>query len=314
MTFSQLIFSLCADGQMIRRPAIVASVPVSIERNNNKLLLSFFLSFFRFCFLFICVANRNIRLQLHTFPLFSLLLPKFILFSVFYPLWCSGFFPLCSCLFYFDLFSEEIFKFPLQIQYSQICLSQRVSSYPSWCVCVCVCVYSWRRYLSFLFPFLFISISKNKKENPSLRSWCAPAGCWGGQNLDERRGTEMNNSLNEANKESKEIGCPGWCVSVHFDDLKTTARGQLLLLMLFPFNARKTEPRDNNNNNRKKKSPARQAWNPRKLMARSRTSASLKKWKKKKKLKRATNTCCVCPWAWRIIYERGSYKSRKTEQ
>ena len=54
----------------------------------------------------------------------------------------------------------------------------------------------------------------------------------------------MNNSLNEANKESKGIGCPGWCVSVHFDDLKTTAKGQLLLLMLFPFNK-----------NRKKKSP-----------------------------------------------------------
>ena len=158
MTFSQLIFSLCADGQMIRRPAIVASVPVSIERNNNKLLLSFFLSFFRFCFLFICVANRNIRLQLHTFPLFSLLLPKFILFSVFYPLWCSGFFPLCSCLFYFDLFSEEIFKFPLHIQYSQICLSQRVSSYPSWCVYVCVytaeediCLFYFH-FFSFRFP------------------------------------------------------------------------------------------------------------------------------------------------------------------
>lgn len=66
MTFSQLIFSLCADGQMIRRPAIVASVPVSIERNNNKLLLSFFLSLdFVFC-LFVWRTATSVYSSTHS--------------------------------------------------------------------------------------------------------------------------------------------------------------------------------------------------------------------------------------------------------
>ena len=134
------LFTLCRwpNDPVARRSSRLFQFP--LKENNNKLVF-FFLSFFGFlfvfCFLFICVANRNIRLQLHTFPLF-LYYQSYLLRLLSTLVFWFFFSPLRSCLFYFDLFSEEIFKFPLQIQYSQICLSQRVSSYPSWCVCVCV--------------------------------------------------------------------------------------------------------------------------------------------------------------------------------
>ena len=124
-----------------RRSAIVASVPVSIERKQQqtRFFLSFFLWIFvRFLFsVYLCGEPQHPFTAPHI-PAFSLLPKLSSPSSIHFGVLVCFFSPLRSCLFYFDLFSEEIFKFPLQIQYSQICLSQRVSSYPSWCVCVCV--------------------------------------------------------------------------------------------------------------------------------------------------------------------------------
>ena len=132
-----------------RRSAIVASVPVSIERKQQqtRFFLSFFLWIFvRFLFsVYLCGEPQHPFTAPHI-PAFSLLpklsSPSSIHFGVlvfFFPLSVRVFF---ISIYFLKKYSNSRYRFNI---HKFVCRNAFHHIHHG----VCVCVYSWRRYLSF---------------------------------------------------------------------------------------------------------------------------------------------------------------------